>query len=252
MTKLSLLHVVFLQILMFSAEGAQAVASSDVVEVQYNVCEPTSKAVKGLGLKAEQAVERQTYLFETDSFEIINSHYVIRLRVAEGEAELAVKKSALTQAEFNYWSQLGAECEYDVHFGNTENLLNGACKSEQTLTPDQLGAVLSGQVRVDDVFSDLQDKLFTTGSSSIGRVRMLGPLNDRVWKFKVAGFDKKISLEESLVTNGSSFLEISTRTTVGKIDAVSARLENLLAEKSIRLCTDQNGQRRKKLHELLQ
>lgn len=234
---------------MISSSPAFAGSESPIVEIQFNLCGQIDEFLEDLNLTKAESVERRTYLFETSSFEMMDSKHTIRLRIEGKTGELAVKKSNLSAAAFKEWSAAGADCEYDAHYNPKATSLSGTCKALRLLSSQELKNLLDNQTQVYQLFSSLQEQMISD-KASLSRLQTLGPLKDRIWKFKENGFEKKISLEQSSVIRGPTFIEISTRTTVAKTNSVSENLLSLLETKNITLCADQSSQRRKKLQEL--
>lgn len=225
-------------------------APSETVELQVNVCDKIGDVLENLELGRGDAAKRDTYLFESEKFELIDAHVTVRLRIEDEGPELAVKISDLSAGEMARWKTMGAECEYDDHFENGVEKLSGACKVLKMLTESEARALKSRKTHVSELFSAKQQGLVAAHKAAVAGIRILGPLKDRVWKVKEDGFDKKITLEESVAPTGRSFIEISTRTTIASQERTAKKLKAWLEENEITLCTEQSGQRRKKLQEL--
>lgn len=239
----------WISVLVFLA-GASA-HSAFPVEVQINLCDSSKDIQKKLKLDAADSDRRSTFLFETESFEIMESHLTIRLRVEDGEGELAVKLGGMTPSQMRNWEAEGASCEYDLHDGDL--LSTGTCKQTKDLKSPQVQSLISGKIAVADMLSVDQRKMIAASAAKdeLNSVMVLGPLQDRIWKIENSDFEKKLSFEVSKAPTGIEFLEISTRTPKEDAKETLKDLRNFLSEHGVSECSDQTGQRRRKLEELL-
>lgn len=241
---------VFALLALAAVPSLVAAGPSEVVELQVNVCDKIGTVLTNLELESGDAAKRDTYLFESEKLELIDAHVTVRLRIEDEGPELAVKLSDLSTGDMVRWQKLGAECEYDDHFDSETRKLLGACKVLKMLDDKELRGLKSRKLHVSEVLSPKQLELVAAHKTAVANIRILGPLKDRVWKTKEEGFDKKLTLEESVAPTGRSFIEISTRGTVGSQERTAKKLKAFLEENEITLCTEQTGQRRKKLVEL--
>ena len=216
-------------------------------EVQIGVCSPLAAVTAALRLHAAGPVTT-TWLFDDRTLTLHRRGLRLRLRVADGAADLTLKVAEQDCANL----PAGAippgqgKCELDLH----GTAITGAVALSQPLPRARADALVAGTTRVQDALSLAQMNFlrdFVRGEPLPSMLLPLGPLAITSMKAR----DGSFALDITTLPSGEQSLEITRKVAMARAEQTRHRLEQRLARAGVERCADQSGQAGVKLRKLL-
>lgn len=214
-------------------------ASPAEIEVKYAV-QPDLATVAFAALaldKAKLDKTRTIHFFDTPGTTLFARGLILRARQTAGtpsvaDTTLKVRGEVAPVAADRFLGGGNGERKYegDQNVGQDE-------KPSFSLTlnrePAEISAVLAREIPLAGIFSPEADTLLGEASLKWTDICAFGPINARVWKIKLPGFDGKVTVE-LWKAGDQSLLEVSDKVDRDKAGDFAPRLAQFLNDKSLR------------------
>ena len=231
-------------ILCFASVLAQA---ENNVDIQFNICEDIQSAKNKLALAERADSDNEIMLFDTDQLALYYGDIQIQLKYKKNKAVIFTKAFNLNEELFASFKKAGADCEYDHHGG----MLIGSCKIDKEVDAILADNIKKGRTSLERVLSRSQLGMLDARknlSSLLTHLRPLGPVIENRF---VLEHDASWELKDDITPRGTHFIQFSVSAKYSKWQKTAEKVRAYLEKKNILLCLDQDGQREKKLRELL-
>ncbi len=230
-----------------SAPGALAATKSEVVDIQFSLCDTPAKIVRALHLRPKGS-EFKVWLFDDAALGLFAKGLRLRLRETKQGAELTLKATDQDCSNPLPGTMLAGEgkCEYDLHGSK----IAGALSLTRTIDARTTKNLAAGRQSLSSELSAAQ-KNFLRGMPGAwplpSDLLALGPT--RVLSYRTK--NKPYAVDISTLPGEERFIEISRK--VPKADSASAydQFEADLIKAGVTVCEDQSAQAINKLRALL-
>jgi hypothetical protein len=203
--------------------------------------EQIDQALQKLALKDGKASRRSLWFFDSRDLALFDHGVILRARkVLTGPDDSTVKmrpmeESAVTPA---IRKLPGFKCEEDRNAGRAVT----SCSLSAAPDRGKIDAVAKGSSAIQTLFDKDQER-FLHDHSPIAvdwtALKVLGPIDARVWDFHVNAFEKKLTAELWVLPDHTRFFEISTRVPEHEADGAEAKLLEYLGSQGLQTAGDQ-------------
>lgn len=223
-------------------EMIAAMKSSDSVEFKQTIREMgVQKAGDSLGFDPIEAQIRQIVFFDTPDMTLYHAGVVARARrIQGGDGDSVIKLRPVNP------SDLDPEVSGSKHFGvETDVMPNGfVCSGsmKHETSADHVQDVLFKRKPIKSIFSKEQRRLFKAYAPKgmrLNELEVLGPVFVLKLKSELADFERKIVAEVWIYPDGSTVLELSTKSPPDEAFQVAAEFKAELITHGVDLSVEQ-------------
>ncbi len=212
------------------------------VEIKVTVPETSHRsAVAALGIDPLEVQLRQVYFFDTPDLVLNASGLIVRARRIkgkDGDSVVKLRRANLDGLPNRLRKSPNLVVEVDAMPGG---YVSSASMQGALGTTDVRDAI-AGNRPIDKLFSKEQQEFyaaFAPPGLALNGLSVLGPINVFKLKFKPAGFDRKLVVEQWNYPDGSRILELSTKAAPDQAMQAAADVRALLSKVGVDLSGDQ-------------
>ena len=226
-----------------SPRGAPATRA----EIQIGLCESPDRIERALDL-VPRGAPIEVWLFDDAALTLFGRGLRLRLRVAKGGSEFALKVADQDCAKLDPKAvpRGQGKCEYDVHGAS----MAGAVTLTRALNARETSDLMAGRVPPAQMLSAAQTRYLrdVVGLWPLPpALRGLGPISLRSYATRTGSYD----VDLTRLPAGEQYVEISRKVKVADATKAMGVLEADLARAGVEACADQSAQAVNKLRALL-
>lgn len=210
-------------------------------EVQIGLCEPVETLERKLALQPRSPAY-DTWLFDDSTLSLLGHGLRLRLRATADHPELTLK-AAVNDCDDIRLAKREGKCELDVYGGKASATLSLTTALRATAAQDlAAGRTALAQALSDAQASYLRDAAHVWPLPS--GLRPLGPIATRTYA------SGRYEIDVTTLPDGTRYAEISIKVPAADMARAQGKLEALLRDAGVEVCSDQQGQAADKLRRL--
>ena len=168
-----------------------------------------------LGLSTTGGERRDVTFYDTTDLDLFASGVILRSRLAvsspDDDTTVKLRPLSAKSVDPSFIGESGFKCELDKNVGMTAV---SSCSLTKPEPEKDILAVGGGTSSAKSLFSSSQEDFLTAHGKNVSwsSLRVLGPIDGRVWKIDPKNWKSELTVERWIVPGGSTSLEVSLKT----------------------------------------